>query len=515
NTKTDCLFIALQKEIEGLLNEKQNYLTDNLTTEEKTNLIKAVDKVYTKVPELVKNPWFNRAFKTQWNLAKDDAEKLKLLTEVFKDQEKAVPLLRQLAVYEITWADNIFADPKSAAGPLPFDDGLLKDYSVSLETTYEIFKDIYNTRLAESSKLTESSKEVNDETKDQALVDTCEAKEIKDSEFMLYPDLKKSFIENAKKSSTFDVGVKSEWEKRSARTFFQALATNTQGYKSYGGDIEAKAIGQLLGLDIGITNVNLKLEGNRMKETFGKTGGQPIELVYEPGHWETVEELEDKKKMMNMLASLGTVPSVGSGAPITISAGGAELNLKTLFDAINDDTASKFTLEKFAFTSIAVGIKDQKGIVIEGLEAIKKASPDDLKELQSAHCVFKIDADKSIEYRFEKNAAGVIIKNEYLINDAKSAHPDDFLPNFKAMVAIAVAGGHEKLDLSPLTKNLPAYVACLVACQEKNISTVPNAGQIVINDAGLLNWYNKTQPSNPTPPLVATPQPSKKMGSPS
>ncbi|MBU0455610.1 MAG: hypothetical protein KKA99_02360 [Gammaproteobacteria bacterium] len=191
------------------------------------------------------------------------------------------------------------------------------------------------------------------------------------------------------------------------------------------------------------------------------------------------------------------------------------MNLKTLFDAINDDTASKFTLEKFAFTSIAVGIKDQKGIVIEGLEAIKKASPDDLKELQSAHCVFKIDADKSIEYRFEKNAAGVIIKNEYLINDAKSAHPDDFLPNFKAMVAIAVAGGHEKLDLSPLTKNLPAYVACLVACQEKNISTVPNAGQIVINDAGLLNWYNKTQPSNPTPPLVATPQPSKKMGSPS
>ncbi|MBU2546559.1 MAG: hypothetical protein KKE46_05470, partial [Gammaproteobacteria bacterium] len=152
NTKTDCLFIALQKEIEGLLNEKQNYLTDNLTTEEKTNLIKAVDKVYTKVPELVKNPWFNRAFKTQWNLAKDDAEKLKLLTEVFKDQEKAVPLLRQLAVYEITWADNIFADPKSAAGPLPFDDGLLKDYSVSLETTYEIFKDIYNTKLAESSK---------------------------------------------------------------------------------------------------------------------------------------------------------------------------------------------------------------------------------------------------------------------------------------------------------------------------------------------------------------------------
>ncbi|MBU2546706.1 MAG: hypothetical protein KKE46_06215, partial [Gammaproteobacteria bacterium] len=353
---------------------------------------------------------------------------------------------------------NIFADPKSAAGPLPFDDGLLKDYSVSLETTYEIFKDIYNTKLAESSKaVNDKTKEVetlrkefekakeeqqrketnletakqafedtekllppqnekikekktefanllfsaekakeesvseaaektekepsdlskaleqfeknktdemvdkvlqafdeatvkkpnleelqektknarkeleteqfllkeikkqlterkdkkeqaeqavnngvtansnqesalkkkqteldslktnattdaNEATKDQALADTCEAKEIKDSEFMLYPDLKKSFIENAKESSTFDEGVKLEW-KNSARTFFQALATNTQGYKSYGGDIEAKAIGQLLGLDIGITNVNLKLEGNRMEETFGKTGG--------------------------------------------------------------------------------------------------------------------------------------------------------------------------------------------------------------------------------------------------
>ncbi|MBU2546707.1 MAG: hypothetical protein KKE46_06220 [Gammaproteobacteria bacterium] len=250
-----------------------------------------------------------------------------------------------------------------------------------------------------------------------------------------------------------------------------------------------------------------------------KRAGQPIELAHEPGHWETLEELENKKR----LANSGTVPPVtpktGSAptAPsLVIPAGEAELDLKALFDAINGDAASQFTLEKFSFASIDVAISNQKGIVIKDIEAIKKASANDLKQIQSAHCVFNIDVDKRIEYRFEKDTAGVITKNEYLVNDVTSSQPDDFLPNFKAMVAIAVAGGHEKLDLSPLTKNLPAYVACLVACQEKNISTVPNAGQIVINDTGLLDWYNnKTQLSNSTPPLVATPQPSKKMGSPS